>query len=246
MQPNGMDVGNDEQRSEVSAIVLCCEKQVILDNATEMEWMWRTMNKDTNVENDAKCDVVTKIEVDRNGEKRLNRVNVDKDNFVKAGSVLFGNLFRTDWKLQGRCHDDEQYAGNLYVIKILTDGGSYNLEGHDNLEGNDDRRAGVINKGSPNRIILVKFRGINGIALENLNQITEEDTSPFENQFTLNFVRHIAKDKNSQKGDSERRSTGKKIDTIIELREENEEFFVIEISGPPMKNDWSHYKVIGK
>ncbi|CAG8612790.1 8111_t:CDS:2, partial [Diversispora eburnea] len=51
-----------------------------------------------------------------------------------------------------------------------------------------------------------------------------------------------ARDKNSQKEDSERRSTGKKIDTIIELREENEEFSVIEISGPPMKNNWPHYK----
>ncbi|CAG8711235.1 16687_t:CDS:2, partial [Acaulospora colombiana] len=38
-----------------------------------------------------------------------------------------------------------------------------------------------------------------------------------------------AKDKNSLKEDSERRSTGKKIDTIIELREENQEFSVIEI-----------------
>ncbi|CAG8477864.1 34077_t:CDS:2, partial [Racocetra persica] len=51
-----------------------------------------------------------------------------------------------------------------------------------------------------------------------------------------------AKDKNSQKEDSERRSPGKKIDTIIKLREENEEFSVIEISELPMKNDWSHYK----
>ncbi|CAG8667005.1 30592_t:CDS:2, partial [Gigaspora margarita] len=47
-----------------------------------------------------------------------------------------------------------------------------------------------------------------------------------------------AKDKNSQKQDFERRSTGKKIDAFIELREENK---VIEVSGPPMKNDWSHY-----
>jgi len=50
-----------------------------------------------------------------------------------------------------------------------------------------------------------------------------------------------AKDRNLQKDDYERRSTGKKIDAIITLREENEEFSVIEVSGPPMKNDWSHF-----
>ncbi|CAG8736790.1 23593_t:CDS:2, partial [Dentiscutata erythropus] len=43
-----------------------------------------------------------------------------------------------------------------------------------------------------------------------------------------------AKDRNSQKQDFERRS-------IVELQEENEEFSVIEISGPPMKNVWSHF-----
>lgn len=51
-----------------------------------------------------------------------------------------------------------------------------------------------------------------------------------------------AKDGNSQKADDERRSTGKKIDTIVSLREEDEEFSVTEVSGPPMKNDWAHYK----
>ncbi|CAI2190821.1 9265_t:CDS:2, partial [Funneliformis geosporum] len=51
-----------------------------------------------------------------------------------------------------------------------------------------------------------------------------------------------AKDGNSQKADDQRRSPGKKIDTIISLREEDEEFSVTEVSGPPAKNDWSHFK----
>ena len=51
-----------------------------------------------------------------------------------------------------------------------------------------------------------------------------------------------AKDHNSQKADDERRSTGKKIDIILSLREENEEFSVAEVSGPPAKSDWTHFK----
>nr|CAG8465896.1 8316_t:CDS:2 [Entrophospora candida] len=51
-----------------------------------------------------------------------------------------------------------------------------------------------------------------------------------------------AKDGNSQKTDDERRSSGKKIDTIISMREEDKEFSVTEVSGPPMKNDWAHFK----
>ncbi|CAI2178435.1 16937_t:CDS:2 [Funneliformis geosporum] len=50
-----------------------------------------------------------------------------------------------------------------------------------------------------------------------------------------------AEDHNSQKTDNERRSPGKKIDTIIILKEDNEEFSVTEVSGPPNKNDWSHF-----
>ena len=46
-----------------------------------------------------------------------------------------------------------------------------------------------------------------------------------------------AKDGNSQKADYERRSPVKKIDTIISLGEEDEEFSVTEVSGPPAKND---------
>jgi len=51
-----------------------------------------------------------------------------------------------------------------------------------------------------------------------------------------------AKDRNLQKSDNERRSTGRKIDAIITLREEDEEFSIIEVSGPPAKKDWSHFK----
>ncbi|CAG8586005.1 6962_t:CDS:2 [Paraglomus brasilianum] len=43
-----------------------------------------------------------------------------------------------------------------------------------------------------------------------------------------------AKDGNSQKADDERRSMRKKIDVILSLREEDEEFSVIEVSGPPI------------
>src|SRR4051812_37427205 len=51
-----------------------------------------------------------------------------------------------------------------------------------------------------------------------------------------------AKDGNSQKADDERRSTEKKIDTIISLRDKDKAFSVTEVSGPPMKNDWSYFK----
>lgn len=55
-------------------------------------------------------------------------------------------------------------------------------------------------------------------------------------------LKACAKDINSNKKDDERRSPGKKIDTIISMREENKEISVTEVSGPPMKNDWSHFK----
>ncbi|CAG8711368.1 16730_t:CDS:2, partial [Funneliformis caledonium] len=51
-----------------------------------------------------------------------------------------------------------------------------------------------------------------------------------------------AKDCNSQKEDDERRSAGRKIDAIITLKEEDEEFSVVEVSGPPSKRDWTHFK----
>ncbi len=37
-------------------------------------------------------------------------------------------------------------------------------------------------------------------------------------------------------------SNGKKIDTIIFLRDDDKEFSVTEVSGPPMKNDWALFK----
>ncbi|CAG8458296.1 455_t:CDS:2 [Dentiscutata erythropus] len=46
---------------------------------------------------------------------------------------------------------------------------------------------------------------------------------------------------NSQKVDNEHRSPGKKIDTILALKDSNEEFLVTEVTGPPSKNDWSHF-----
>ncbi|CAG8706937.1 10360_t:CDS:2 [Funneliformis caledonium] len=54
-------------------------------------------------------------------------------------------------------------------------------------------------------------------------------------------LKACAKDVNSSKKDDERRSSGKKIDTIICMREEDKEFSVIEVSGPPLKNDWTHF-----
>ena len=55
------------------------------------------------------------------------------------------------------------------------------------------------------------------------------------------YLKASARDRNSNKSDDERRSNGKKIDTIISLREEDIEFSVTEVSGPPMKNDWTHF-----
>ncbi|CAB4429422.1 unnamed protein product [Rhizophagus irregularis] len=54
-------------------------------------------------------------------------------------------------------------------------------------------------------------------------------------------LKACAKDVNSSKKDDERRSSGKKIDTIICMREEDKEFSVTEVSGPPLKNDWTHF-----
>ncbi|CAG8796351.1 6413_t:CDS:1, partial [Dentiscutata erythropus] len=41
--------------------------------------------------------------------------------------------------------------------------------------------------------------------------------------------------------DDEHRSPGEKIDTILALKDSNKEFSVIEVTGPPSKNDWSHF-----
>ena len=60
--------------------------------------------------------------------------------------------------------------------------------------------------------------------------------------FRETCLKASAKDRNSQESDNERRFTGRKIDTIITLREEDEEFSIIEVSGPPAKKDWSHFK----
>ncbi|CAG8636488.1 7990_t:CDS:2, partial [Paraglomus occultum] len=83
------------------------------------------------------------------------------------------------------------------------------------------------------------------------------DVSSFETKFALNFVRlmvnlmknvNLLLDEMSEETyivnvlDNERRSTGRKIDAIITLREEDEEFSIIEVSGPPAKKDWSHFK----
>src|ERR1044071_2221798 len=47
---------------------------------------------------------------------------------------------------------------------------------------------------------------------------------------------------NDQNEDDNCRSPGRKIDTIITLKEEDEEFSVVEVSGPPSKQDWTHFK----
>ncbi|CAJ0883156.1 3610_t:CDS:2 [Entrophospora sp. SA101] len=54
-------------------------------------------------------------------------------------------------------------------------------------------------------------------------------------------LKACAQDVNSNKKDVEHRSSGKKIDTIICMREEDKEFSVTEVSGPPLKNDWAHF-----
>ena len=83
---------------------------------------------------------------------------------------------------------------------------------------------------------------INSVLAPILDEIFIKNKRQWRASYGETCLKASAKDKNSQKEDSERRSTGKKIDTIIELREENQEFSVIEISGPLLKNDWSHYK----
>jgi hypothetical protein len=50
-----------------------------------------------------------------------------------------------------------------------------------------------------------------------------------------------AKEINSNKLDNERRSGGNKIDLILSLREDNEEFSVAELSGPVTTQVWSHF-----
>ncbi|CAG8721875.1 20537_t:CDS:2 [Dentiscutata erythropus] len=83
---------------------------------------------------------------------------------------------------------------------------------------------------------------INSVLAPILNEIFFKNKSSWRAVYGETCLKTSAKDKNSQKYDSERRAPGKKIDVILELRNEKEEFSIIEISGPPLKKDWSHYK----
>lgn len=47
---------------------------------------------------------------------------------------------------------------------------------------------------------------------------------------------------NDQKENDNHQSPEKKIDIILTLKEDDEEFSVVEVSGPPLKQDWTHFK----
>ena len=74
-----------------------------------------------------------------------------------------------------------------------------------------------------------------------LNKIFIKNKKDWYIKYGETCLRASADDQNSQKSDDKRRSPGRKIDAIIEIKEEKEEFSVTEISGPPAQKDWSHF-----
>jgi hypothetical protein len=72
-----------------------------------------------------------------------------------------------------------------------------------------------------------------------LDQIFLKHKENWHVKYRETCLKASAKECNAQKEDDNRRSP---IDAIITLREEDEEFSVIEVSGPPLKSDWSHFK----
>ncbi|CAG8720464.1 13083_t:CDS:2, partial [Acaulospora morrowiae] len=74
-----------------------------------------------------------------------------------------------------------------------------------------------------------------------LNRLFIKNKKVWYAKYGETCLRANAEEQNSQKTDDERRSPGEKIDTIITLRNEDEEFSVTEVSGPPSKKDWTHF-----
>ncbi|CAG8645245.1 8945_t:CDS:2, partial [Funneliformis mosseae] len=75
-----------------------------------------------------------------------------------------------------------------------------------------------------------------------LDQIFIKHKENWRAKYGETCLKASAKECNTQKEDDNRRSPGKKIDAIITLKEEDEEFSIIEVSGPPLKSDWTHFK----
>ncbi|GBB96164.1 hypothetical protein RclHR1_00270010 [Rhizophagus clarus] len=75
-----------------------------------------------------------------------------------------------------------------------------------------------------------------------LNKFFIKNKKSWRVEYGETCLRASAKDRNSQKEDDKRRSAGNKIDAIITLKEEDEEFSVVEVSGSPSKQDWTHFK----
>ncbi|CAH1767888.1 15078_t:CDS:2, partial [Entrophospora sp. SA101] len=75
-----------------------------------------------------------------------------------------------------------------------------------------------------------------------LNEIFIKHKKKWRATYGETCLKASSEDCNSQKADDKNRSPGRKIDTIITLREEDEDFSVIEVSGPPLKKNWSHFK----
>ncbi|CAJ0849040.1 3206_t:CDS:2, partial [Entrophospora sp. SA101] len=75
-----------------------------------------------------------------------------------------------------------------------------------------------------------------------LNEIFIKHKKKWRAAYGETCLKASSEDCNSQKVDDKNRSPGRKINTIITLREEDEEFSVIEVSGPPSKKNWSHFK----
>ncbi|CAG8766887.1 14444_t:CDS:2, partial [Cetraspora pellucida] len=74
-----------------------------------------------------------------------------------------------------------------------------------------------------------------------LNRLFIKNKKVWFTKYGETCLRASAEEQNSQKTDDEQRSPGEKIDTIIALRNDDEEFSVTEVSGPPSKKDWSHF-----
>ncbi|CAG8602636.1 4335_t:CDS:2, partial [Scutellospora calospora] len=74
-----------------------------------------------------------------------------------------------------------------------------------------------------------------------LNKFFIKNKKSWRVQYGGTFLKANTRDCNAQKEDKHR-SPGRKIDTIITLKEEDEEFSIVEVSGPPSKQDWTHFK----
>ncbi|CAI2184825.1 10933_t:CDS:10, partial [Funneliformis geosporum] len=75
-----------------------------------------------------------------------------------------------------------------------------------------------------------------------LDQIFIKHKGDWRTKYGETCLKASAKECNAQKEDDNRRSPRKKIDAIIILKEKDEEFSVIEVSGPPLKSDWTYFK----